>query len=209
MQHTLSFAAVQQAKRHAKALKNTFPNLAHTQRLDKAAVELFGVRDYHELNKRYEQFINRDVDAPGGPNSISHCRFCDYRFAADVKEDQKLHRERHERFLEAVERLGYRPGSHMERKRLKQDGHHQASHSQVLADQVAGVLMVTRGWFDRSLSSAISGGYWKMHPNFDAYVAMIVPHLETIFQRQVAEIISQYGRTDGVIPKDDTYWSPR
>lgn len=208
MQHALTFADIQNVKRHAKKLKPSHPDLPHAKRLDIAAAELTGVRNYHELNRQFEELINRYVDTPE-LNGVSHCRYCDFRFAADHKPDLKTHRDLHERFMEVHERLGYRPGTYVERERMKKDGYQQANHAEQVEERVAGLLMITRGWFDRSFHDAVSDGYWPRHPSFEEYVAMMVPHLETMYPALAVIVAERYGRTPGVIPKGNTYWPAR
>ena len=207
MQHTITFADVHRVKRHAKKIKVDFPDLPHSKRLDKAAVEICGARNFHELNRWFERAINQHVDTPDEPNSVSHCRYCDFRFAADHKPDQKVHREFHEAYMEAEEKLAYRPGTHVERERMKKDGYHQMNHGEHEEDRVAGLLMVTQGWFDRSLSLAIEAGCWSKHPTFEVFVAMMVPHLETMNSVLAAIFAKRYGRVPDVIPSGQTNWS--
>ncbi|KTC25736.1 hypothetical protein AO391_05815 [Pseudomonas marginalis ICMP 9505] len=209
MKHALTYADVQRVKRLAKQLKATAPELPHSRRLDKAAVELCGVRNFHELNRHFNRLINKHVDTPAGPNSVSHCLYCDYRFAADHKPDQKSHRDTHERVMEAEQKLGYRPGTYTERERMKQDGYEQMRRKENEAEGVEGLLMITRSWFDRSLHSAVMDGYWTKHPTFEAYVAMMIPHLETMDSAMAARLAARFGRTPGMISKGQTYWSPR
>lgn len=209
MKQTITFADVHRVKRRAKQLKSSAPELPHAKRLDKAAVELCGVRNFHELNRWVEQLINLHVDTPEGPHSVSHCLYCDFRFAADHRPDQKSHREIHERFLEAEEKMGYRPGTYTARERMKLDGYEQMHHKEHQAERMDGLLMVTRSWFDRSLHSAIGGGYWSKHPTFEEYVAMMIPHLETLDSALAAALEARFGRAPGIISKGNTYWSPR
>lgn len=209
MQYTPTFADVQNVKRHAKQLKTTFPELPHAKRLDKASVELVGVRNYYEFNRLFDKVINQHVDKPDGPYAVSHCRYCDFSFAADHKPDQKAHRELHERFMEVQERLGYRPSTYIERERMKQDGYQQTDHAEQTEDRVMGLLMITRGWFDRSFHDAVTDGYWKRHPSFEEYVAMMVPHLETMYPVLAVILAERYGRKPGIISKGNTYWPAR
>ncbi|MFP5497030.1 MAG: hypothetical protein ACLGJE_12900 [Gammaproteobacteria bacterium] len=209
MKHALTYADVQRVKRLAKQLKATAPELPHAKRLDKAAVELCGVRNFHELNRHFNRLINQHVDTPAGPNGVSHCLYCDYRFAADHKPDQKSHRDTHERVMAAEQKLGYRPGTYTERERMKQDGYEQMRRKENEAEGVEGLLMITRSWFDRSLHSAIMEGYWTKHPTFEAYVAMMIPHLETMDSVKAATLAARFGKTPGVMSNGQTYWSPR
>lgn len=208
MKRTLTFADVQRVKHLAKQLKATAPELPHTKRLDLAAAELCGARNFHELNRWFDVVINQHVDTPDGSNSVSHCLYCDYRFAADLKLDQKLHRDFHERVMEAEEKLKYRPGTFVERELMKKDGYDEVSHGKEVADRVEGLLKVTRGWFDRSLHRAIDSGYWKKHPSFEAYVAMMVPELEILHSSLTPILVDRYGRTPGVIQEGEVCWSP-
>ena len=64
MEHPLSYADVERVKRRAKQLKSTFPELPHAKRLDKAAVELCGVRNFHELNRWFDQMITSEWTRP-------------------------------------------------------------------------------------------------------------------------------------------------
>jgi len=209
MKYTLTYADVSRVKRLAKQLKATYPEISHAQRLDKAAVELCGARNFHELNRWFNRLINQHVDTPDGPNSVSHCLFCDYRFAADHTPDQKSHRDVHERMFAAEDKLGYRPGTYTERERMKQDGYEQMRREENESDRVDGLLMITRSWFDRSLHSAVMDGYWTKHPTFEAYVAMMIPHLETMDSAMAATLAARFGRVPGMISKGQTYWSPR
>lgn len=209
MKHILTFADVHRVKRLAKQLKTTTPELSHAKRLDRAAVELCGARNFHELNRWFDQVINQHVDMPEGPNSVSHCLYCDYRFAADHKPDQKSHRDIHERFMEAEEKLGYRPGTYAERERLKKDGYEKLSRRGDEIEGIDGLLMITRSWFDRSLHSAVAAGNWSKHPTFETYVAMMIPQLETMNSALAEVLAERYGRTPGIIAMGNTYWSPR
>jgi len=209
MKRSLSFADVQRVKHLAKQLKAAAPELPHTKRLDLAAAELYGARNFHELNRWFDVVINQHVDTPEGPDSVSHCLYCDYRFAANLKSDQKLHRDFHERVMEAEEKLKYRPGTFVERGVMKKDGYDEVNHGKDDADRIEGLLKVARSWFDRSLHGAIASGYWNKHPSFEAYVAMIIPELKIQHSTLAAMLVDRFGRTPEVIPKGETYWSPR
>lgn len=209
MQNTITFADVHRVKRHAKQLRINFPDLSHGKRLDKAAVEICGARNYHELSRWFDRTISQHIDTPDGHQGVSHCRYCDFRFASDHKPDQKTHREIHELFMEAEEELGYRPGTYVQRERMKTDGYHLMTNGEHEEDRILGLLMVTRGWFDRSLRSAIESGYWTKHPTFETYVSMMLPHLDTVDLGISAILKARYGRTNEMISIGQTNWSPR
>lgn len=206
MQHAPSFADVQSVKRLAKQLKQTHPELPHGKRLDLAAAELLGLRNYHELTRRFQAVIDQYLDSPSGSNAAAHCLYCDFRFAADLKEDQRQHREIHERIMEVQELTGYRPGTFVEREVLKREGNAKARSADSLEDRIEGVLLVLRGWFDRSYRSAIDDGQWRKHPPFEAYVAMMVPYIEDLFPELAPTLTARYGRTPGVIAHGQIHW---
>lgn len=206
MQQAPTFADVQNVKHHAKTLKQSHPDLSYTKRLDRAAAELLGVRNYHELNRRFQAVIDQHLDSPGGTHAVSHCLYCDFRFAADLKEDQKEHRQIHERFLEVEERTGYRPRTYVQREKLKQEGHTIAHSAGTLEERIEGVLMVVQGWFERSYHGVIADGNWEKHPPFDSYVAMLAPTIEQLFPELAPSIGDRYGRTPGVIARGQTNW---
>ena len=206
MQHSLTFADVQSVKRLAKQLKQTRPELAHSKRLDLAAADLLGLRNYHELTRRFQAVIDQYLDSPSGSNAVAHCLYCDLRFAADLKEDQQQHRQTHERIMEVHEITGYRPGTYVERETLKKEGHAKAHSADSLEDRVEGALLVLRGWFDRSYRSAIDDGQWRKHPPFEAYVAMMVPYIEDLLPELAPSLAQRYGRTPGVIAHGQTNW---
>lgn len=106
--------------------------------------------------------------------------------------------------MQVSEQLNYRPGTLSERERMKQDGYHLANYAEQIEDRVDGLLMITRGWFDRTFHDAVADGYWKRHPPFEKYVAMMVPHLETIYPAIAAIVAERYGRIPGLIPKGST-----
>ncbi len=206
MQHALTFADVQNVKRLAKQLKQTHPELPHGKRLDRAAADLLGLRNYHELNRRLQAVIDQYLDSPSGPNAVAHCLYCDFRFAADLKEDQLQHRQIHERVMEVHETTGYRPATYVERETLKKEGNAKARSAAPMEERVEGALLVLRGWFDRSYRSAIEEGQWRKHPSFGEYVAMMVPYLEDLLPDLALPLAKRYGRTPGVIAHGQTNW---
>lgn len=206
MQHAPTFADVQSVKRLAKQLKQTHPELPHSKRLDLAAADLLGLRNYHELNRRFQAVIDQYLDSPSWPNAVAHCLYCDFRFAADLKVDQQQHRQTHERIMEVHEITGYRPGTYVERETLKKEGHATARSADPLEDRVEGALLVLRGWFDRSYRSAIDDGQWRKHPSFEAYVAMMVPYIEDLLPDLAPSLAKCYGRTPDVIAHGQTNW---
>ncbi|MER1051150.1 hypothetical protein AAA611_26770 [Pseudomonas aeruginosa] len=206
MQHAPTFADVQSVKRLAKQLKKSRPELPYAKRLDLAAADILGLRNYHELNRRFQIVIDQYLDSPGGPNAITHCLYCDFRFVAELKEDQRQHRGIHEQFLEAQEITGYHPGTFVERETVKEEGYAKMRSAVPLEERVEGALLVLRGWFDRSYRIAVEEGHWRKHPPFEAYVAMMVPYTEEMFPDVAPSLAQRCGRTPGVIVRGQTNW---
>lgn len=206
MQHAPTFADVQSVKRLAKQLKQSHSELPHSKRLDLAAADLLGIRNYHELNRRFQAVIDQYLDSPSGSNAVAHCLYCDLRFAADLKEDQQLHRQTHERIMEVHEITGYLPATFVQREIMKKEGHAKARNAGSLEERVEGALLVLRAWFDRSYLSAIDEGQWRKHPAFEAYVAMMVPYIEDLLPELAPTLASRYGRTAGVIAHGQIHW---
>lgn len=201
---SISFADVTRVKREAKRLAIQFPTLRLGQRQDEAAKTLLGVRDYHELIVLRKATINRSVVTSNG---IAHCRFCGLSFCDDLKEDRDTHQRRHDAFEEATTALGYAPRLLVEREVVKKAGH-ALLQSDELEEQVNGLKMIVRGWFDRSLEEAILAGYWKQHPSFESYIPFVIGDLASLPKAPVDALMERFGRVDGVIPKGRSYWYP-
>jgi hypothetical protein len=200
----ISFADVSAVKREGKLLRRQYPETPHSQLLSEAARSLFGVRNFHELNKLREKTIAEYLE---GSESLATCTYCGLQFCPDVADDRKQHRVRHDSFEEAVSLLQYKPDMHSERESSKKEGYSDLESNDA-AVQLSGALKVIRAWFDRSLDAAIDGGYWKKHPTFDQYVAFVVGDLSAFPDHIVTSLEARFGRIDGVIPKGRSYWYP-
>ncbi|WP_374344435.1 C2H2-type zinc finger protein [Azonexus sp.] len=201
----ISYADIARVKREAKKIRAEFPETSLMNCQSIAAQRLLGVRSFHELTRLREKTRLRDL-APS-ENGVTTCAICGLHFCMDDLEDVKAHRNRHDAYEEAVTVLGYAPQHYPEREARKKKGHLLAWEGATLDDQVDGALMVIRAWFDRSLDSAIDGGYWKQHPTYDTYVSYVVDDLN--FSGSVTSLLVQrFGRIDGVIPKGRSYWYP-
>lgn len=200
----ISFSDMLQVKREAKKLRTLRPDVPHNKLLSQVAVDLFGVRGFHELKKLREQTINQHLVANG---STVTCTYCGQEFCPDLALDRKTHQSRHDAFEEATGVLNYTPKQYADREARKKNGYNLMRESS-LEHQIQGALMVIRSWFDRSLDSAIDGKYWKQHPTFEQYTAYVVGDIGS-FPCQAVDAIEQlYGRKDGVIPKGRSYWYP-
>lgn len=199
---------IKQVKRQAKQLESTYPTLKLGQRLDKAATQYLGVRDYHEAQCLYDRWVMLHVHPSEDADRVSKCAYCEFTFAPDIKADLHSHRKIHEQFHEACVALGYQPGNFVQRELMKRNGRAQAESDQSVEVRVEGVLMLLRGWFDRSLSAAIHGKYWRKHPTFEAYVAMIQDTLGSRYGDLQRVLRERYGYLPGVIQTENSYWYP-
>lgn len=200
---------IKQVKRYAKQLDSTYPTLKLGQRLDKAAIHLLGVRSYHEANRLYDNWLNLHVHPSVDADRLTQCAYCGFSFAPDIKNDLQSHRKTHEQFHEACDFLGYRPGNYTQREIMKRDGREQADKGPSKEVKIEGVLMLLRGWFDRSLVDAIYGKYWRKHPTFESYVAMIQDTLGGSYQELQTTLKERYGYLPGEIERGNSYWYPK
>ncbi|WP_434120394.1 hypothetical protein [Pseudomonas fortuita] len=205
----ITYSHIKQVKRLAKELKQAHPTLKLSQRQDIAAVQVLGVRNFHEAARRYDHWLMLHVNVSPDPYGASKCTVCDFTFAADLKEDRDAHRDVHERLHEAGEALGFLPGSYLQREKMKSEGSQQALSDESFETRIEGVLMVLRGWFDRSLFNAIDGEYWRKHPSFELYVSMILDTLSPLYDELKPVLKDRYGHRPGEISPGKTVWYPK
>lgn len=205
MPTSISLKDVERVKKHAKSLKSDYPHLSHSARLDRAAHELFKARSYHELNKWRETTISSCVTDDG---TVAICSFCGLQFARDIRDDLRLHHNRHDAFESAHNALGRLPEQHREREDRKRAGYEILHEGTNTEQRVNGALEVLRAWFDRSLEGAIESGFWKKHPTFEIYVSYMIGEL-TQFPADVRKVLEdRFGRQDGMIKPGHSYWYP-
>lgn len=201
----ISFDDIKHTQAEAKKLKQDHPELSYMQRLDVATQKLFRLRHYRELEKLREKTISSNLITGDHTATCVYCGLC---FAPDLPAEHKEHKVRHNNYEEAVSVLAYKPMHYAEREASKKSGYELLSANSA-EQQVHGALQVIRAWYDRSLDSAIDGNYWKKHPAFEKYVAMINAQ-ENIFSALVeSELIARYGVLADQIPSGQTYWYPR
>lgn len=197
---------LERAKKLAKQAKHSHPDLTHAQRLDVTAREHFAVRHYHELRKRASDAVAA-LCAGSGSGTVT-CSLCGLQFAPDLAEDRITHEKRHLAFEEALVALGRLPAEYHEREQAKRDGRQMIEDAKTAEEELAGVERLLQGWFDRSLAAAIGGGYWKRHPTFGEYAAMVHhlvrPHLNLAKDLYLAK----YGDMPGHIEQGQSYWYP-
>lgn len=199
---TITWADLARLKKAAKAAKSALPGLSHAQRLDALAVRLHGVRDYHEMRKRYETGLHAYL----AKNGIVHtCGVCGLSFDSSEPVDVEQHVLRHELYEEAGFYLGYLPNQYAERERTKKLGYKwmQAENEHQRRE---GALAVLLAHFERSLDAAILDKRWRQHPYFEEYVQCALadaPFIPSDVRRQLVE---EFGECTGVIPKGQSYW---
>lgn len=207
MRISISAADVERAKKFAKQSKHSFPHLSHLKLLNYAAQQLFKARNYHELNQWRESTIQQYIISRG---NIATCSYCGLTFGSHLKEERNLHRRHHDAFEEAVTILNYLPEHTSQQERRKEAGYNLLSNGTSTQERLGGALDVLRGWFDRSLVSAMSSGYWKQHPKFETYVTYMIGGLsQACFPQDVQnELKRRFGQVDGIIDKGHSYWYP-
>ncbi|WP_422136060.1 hypothetical protein [Endozoicomonas sp. ALD040] len=190
----------------AKKLKTTHPDLGHSQRLDYAAQKLAKLRHYHEaitLHKKYIASLQEDQGS-----GMAKCKYCGFTYCADIADDLKWHEDRHLNYEKAVKALGYKPEGFVDREDSKEKAYSAIHSAFGLDEQINAALKVFRSHFDRSLERAIDDGYWKEHPSFDEFVAMMDYAPGVISEKAIEVIREKYGRKEGHIPKGGSYWFP-
>jgi hypothetical protein len=202
----ITYSHIKQIKRTAKELKRTNPEFKLGQLQNLAATQL-GLRDWHEAVRLYDTWLLSQVHE--SDKGVGKCSLCEFSFVVDLKEDRKAHREIHERFHEASEFLRYIPGNYTQRELMKQEGRAKALSDADLETRLDGLLMLVRGWFDRSLSKAIYGDYWRKHPAFEEYLSMIQDTLPDHYAELTAVLKTRYGYRPGEITAGESHWYPQ
>ncbi len=138
------------------------------------------------------------------------CETCGLLYVPGEPGENRAHAARHRRWTSATNSLKYSPTHHRERENIKREGYSILRSNGPFKERIQGAMMVLRTWFDRSLEVAITGGYWKKHPQFDGYVAMILSHKDPLFSKDVLiHLTSKFGTNSGQIPDGKSYWEPK
>ena len=193
-------------KQLARKLKKDYPQQNHSQRLNLAAQLHAGVRHYHEaqaIHKKYMKPLQEDQGS-----NMAKCRYCDFTYCTDLQDDIDWHEERHLMYEKAVRVLGYKPECRLEREDSKEKAYDGMRREVDLTEQIESALKLFRAHFDRSLETAINDGYWKEHPSFEQFIAMMDYSSGLIPEKAMKSIRQKYGRIEGPIPKGLSYWFP-
>ncbi|AVS60887.1 hypothetical protein C8241_03460 [Paracidovorax avenae] len=199
---TITWADLARLKKAAKAAKDTLPDLTYMQRLDAIASSEYGVRHFHELQKRYDAQVASHLDVDGGAH---HCRFCSFTFDGTLPADIKAHSERHQLFEEAQAVLGFVPMPYKEREQVKRTGYEWMFSSDP-GIQRRGALAILLSHFERSMERAVGGGRWHKHPHFTEYLAHALPGAAFVPESVRQRLAKEFGEQPGVIAAGSTDW---
>lgn len=172
------------------------------QRLNAIAAAEYGVRHFHELEKRYDAQVASHVEVDGGAR---HCRFCSFTFDGTLPADIKAHSERHQLFEEAQAVLGFVPMPYREREQIKRIGYEWMRSSDP-GIQRQGALAVLLSHFERSMERAVDGGRWHKHPYFVEYLAYALPGAGFVPESILQRLAKEFGDKPGVIQAGSTDW---
>jgi hypothetical protein len=117
------------------------------------------------------------------------CAFCCYTYVPDLAEDRRSHKTRHRGWVEVMRAGHHRPMPYAAREALKQIAYTLQEEDGELVLRVAGVEMLLRAHFDRSLEAVIGGAAQKYHPTFGRYVLMRLEGDPAEFPQDVAEAL--------------------
>ena len=175
------FIWIENIKKHAKGLEKTHPDLGYLKRLEVAAHEFAGKRNYHECHSLHERHLlsYRHVEGQSVKQQIYswNCAFCGLSFRPNQKEDVREHQQRHKLFETAYYKTGYNPDCYVIREKKKQAAWARYNslppneNNEATKSEVATALY--RRLYDRSFEKAILCEYWEQHPAFEQYAAMV------------------------------------
>lgn len=90
---TITLLTLDQIKHSAKILKKKHPNLTRCQRIDIAAQEISGLRNYHQVRKACMAYLDSLITVED--RNLCTCAYCELIFDNSLKEDVKLHHKFH------------------------------------------------------------------------------------------------------------------
>jgi len=132
------------------------------------------------------------------------CNYCQCGY--DDLTDMAIHTRRHNKYKGIENQLGFLPAGHATREQIADKAKSEISNTAFVMDvRYRAAVTLLRTYFDASLSNAIDKGYWKKHPSFESFVAMI-NLLEAIPVEIQALLHREFGNTLGEIPPGIRYW---
>jgi len=206
----VSLSDLQKLKREAKKLKARNPNTSHGQLLNIASNNICNVPSYHEarvINKAYLQSFELQNE------ELLLCSFCNFviedKYAVDVVRRDEEHRVRHLEYEKAEYRFGYLPPDETLLEADKKKAYEKLEAHNSLTIRIDGALLLIKTHFDRSIGNAITKGYWREHPLFEGYLAMIDGY-DKIFSPDIMEYIrDKYGNIGGENITRYGIWKPQ
>jgi len=206
MQNQTTLRDLENLKKLAKQAKTLYPGLSHAQRLNLMAQHHLHARSYHEVRKWAARSLERHYERKD--NGVIYCKLCRFNFAPGVSRDSTTHEQRHLNFEDALFSLGALPAARATQEQIKRDAHDLIHCAPSASDELAGVELLLKSWYDRSLESAIEHGDWKKHPSLAEYAAMMFPTVEVWLQQSRELYLAKYGCNPGVIAKGGHTWAP-
>lgn len=197
----INWAAMERLRKQAKARSPALAHLSFMQRLDALAVSEFGVRNFHELQRRYEDAVDRLVVVDGG----HHCTYCDMTFAGADPDERRRHVRVHRLREEAEHTLGFVPLHYRQREALKRRGYADTVPGEATTRRL-GVLAILLAHYDRSLENAITAERWPRHPCFLEYLSGALPAATYLDASLRQAMVQEFGERPGVIPSGGTEW---
>ncbi|MGY0219659.1 hypothetical protein ACWJJH_20095 [Endozoicomonadaceae bacterium StTr2] len=209
------FLWIEKIKQHAKDLKESLPDLGYLERLEIAARQFAGKRDYQECHSLHEKHLlfYRYVEGQSIEQQIHdwHCTFCGLRFDPTFKAGKQEHQERHRLFEAAYYTTGYIPDCYAVREAKIigiRDKYNNLSPSDSKATRLELCINIYKRFYDRSFEQAILGRYWNQHPPFQEYVAMT--EIKNVLHPDDFEMLhKKFGSLKGHIPPGHSYWTPK
>lgn len=202
----VSFFKLEAIKREAKKLQSQFPDLTHRQRLDIASKNILKVRNYYEAGKLVNQHVNSFLNRDN--SGFAECSYCHLYFSTEEKEDVEAHKKRHLEYEKVENALGFLPMPYHKREKEKKKAYKELGVENPFATKKDGALRLIRAHFDRSLESAIGGGYWREHPTFEEYLNMLDEYAHIVPMEVMNEIRGNDKKIVGEIDRGKSYWFP-
>ncbi len=131
------------------------------------------------------------------------CPICDYSYIPSEGSDARQHNRRCRRWQEACAEMGYTPEHYAAREQRKRESASLELTAISSRNRVEAALLYAKALFDRSLSTAIFGGYWRLHPDFETYVGMLS------IKGLSEHLHDSHPPDPGHIKPGRSYWEPR
>lgn len=141
------------------------------------------------------------------PVQIS-CATCGFYAPPGAEDPEGQHARYHDTWTSSKHARSAPPWHYEEREAAKKAAYSVLySKTATLDEKAEAAMLRLRAWYDRSLISAIEGGYADQHPTFEEYVASCAlsdVHAEDL----AAEIRKVVGPPPGPVMDTGDYWRP-